>query len=308
MIQDGSRGGRGQNDWCVTCNADGEGPLGRVRLPAGEGGGFFPPASGPHRVTNHHLDSIRTSLAELAVASLTGAWPWKISIEGSGDWRHTAGMAMKVLVIGAHGNTGRRVVQRLKEGPHDPWAMIRRAEQRDDFDGLGVATVLGDLEYPIDHAVRGCDAVIFAAGSGPKTGKDKTVLVDHIGAIRSMVAAAVNGAKRYILLSSLNADARSDSKIRHYHRAKGRADDFLRGMHEVMEERLDWTIVCPGGLTGEPGSGRISVSRGVRGKGNTSRENLAAALVACLDLPNTIGKDFALLDGEGALAEELARV
>ena len=72
---------------------------------------------------------------------------------------------MKVLVIGANGNTGTRIVQRLLEGPHDPVAMVRSAEQRGKFDVMGAPTVLADLEYPIDHAVQGCDAVVFAAAA-----------------------------------------------------------------------------------------------------------------------------------------------
>ena len=104
---------------------------------------------------------------------------------------------MKVLVIGANGNTATRVVRLIKnETSHEPIAMIRNTTQRVKFDKLGVTTVLGDLEYPIDHAIMGCKAIIFAAGSGSQTGKDKTVLVDHIGAIRSMVTAQVHGVKR----------------------------------------------------------------------------------------------------------------
>ena len=71
---------------------------------------------------------------------------------------------MKVLVIGANGNTGTRVIRRLANGPHDPVAMIRNPADRAKFDSLGVPTILADLEYPIDHAVQGCDAIIFAAG------------------------------------------------------------------------------------------------------------------------------------------------
>jgi uncharacterized protein YbjT (DUF2867 family) len=122
---------------------------------------------------------------------------------------------MRVLVIGANGNTATRLVRRLAAGRHDPVAMIRNPDQRPKFDEMGVPTVLADLEYPIDHAVRGCDAVIFAAGSGGHTGKDKTVLVDHLGAIRSMVTAQVHGARRYIMLSSIGADVNSTSRIAH---------------------------------------------------------------------------------------------
>ena len=206
---------------------------------------------------------------------------------------------MKVLVIGANGNTATRLVRHLAAGPHDPVAMIRDPAQRSKFDALGVPTVLADLEYPVDHAVAGMDAVIFAAGSGGKTGKDKTVLVDHLGAIRSMVAAQVNGARRYIMLSSINNDVNSTSPIAHYHKAKAHADNHLR------ETDLDYTIVCPGGLTDDAGTGKVAVSGELHGRGLTSRENLAAVLAACLDLPNTVGKTFSLLEGATPIAEAL---
>ena len=150
--------------------------------------------------------------------------------------------------------------------------------------------------------VAGAEAVIFAAGSGGKTGRDKTVLVDHIGAIRSMVTASVQGARRYIMLSSLNNDIRSTSPIAHYHKAKAHADQHL------METDLEWTIVCPGSLTDEPGSDTVAVSSKLHGRGTTSRDNLAAALALCLDRPNTIGKVFSLLDGKTPIDVALAKV
>ncbi len=206
---------------------------------------------------------------------------------------------MKVLVIGANGNTATRVIRLLAKSKHDPVAMIRNPSHRAKFDKLGVPTVLADLEYPIDHAVQGCDAIIFAAGSGGKTGKDKTVLIDHIGAIRSIVAAQVHGVRRYIMLSSINNDINSRSRIAHYHRAKAHADNHL------VESDLDYTIVCPGGLTDQKGTRLVSLSAELQGSGLTSRENLAAALVACLDRDNSVGKSFSLLDGVTPLADAL---
>ena len=210
---------------------------------------------------------------------------------------------MKVLVIGANGNTATRVVRLIKnETSHEPIAMIRNTTQRIKFDKLGVTTVLGDLEYPIDHAIMGCDAIIFAAGSGGQTSKDKTVLVDHIGAIRSMVTAQVHGVKRYIMLSSINADENSNSSIAHYHKAKAFADRHL------IETNLDWTIVCPGGLRDEEGNGLVSVHSELFLEGLTTRDNLAATLVSCLELPNTIGKRFSLLEGKTPIKEALLNV
>ena len=210
---------------------------------------------------------------------------------------------MKVLVIGANGNTATRVVRLIKkETSHEPIAMIRNTTQRVKFDKLGVTTVLGDLEYPIDHAIMGCNAIIFAAGSGSQTGKDKPILVDHIGAIRSMVTAQVHGVKRYVMLSTINADENSNSRIAHYHKAKAFADRHL------IDTNLDWTIVCPGGLRDEEGKGVGSVQSELFLEGLTTRDNLAASLVSCLELPNTIGKRFSLIEGKTPIKEALLNV
>lgn len=215
---------------------------------------------------------------------------------------------MKVLVIGANGKTGFLITQKLKNTSHTPIAMIRHANQKSRFDRLGVQTTIGDLEDPIDEQVNGCDAVIFAAGSGSKTGKDKTVLIDHIGGIKSAVTAAVMGARRFIMLSSLNADTESQSRIRHYHRAKGHADAFVREINQVMDQSLDWTIVCPGRLTDEPGSGRVEIATSIHGQGSTSRDNVAQTIVDCLDTSTTIGKTFSLLDGNIPIKEALSKL
>ena len=210
---------------------------------------------------------------------------------------------MKVLVIGANGNTATRVVRLIKkETSHEPIALSRNTTQRVKFNKLGVTTVLGDLEYPIDHAIMGCNAIIFAAGSGSQTGKDKTVLVDHIGAIRSMVTAQVHGVKRYVMLSTINADENSNSRIAHYHKAKAFADRHL------IDTNLDWTIVCPGGLRDEEGNGLVSVQSELFLEGLTTRDNLAASLVSCLELPNTIGKRFSLIEGKTPIKEALLKV
>ena len=77
---------------------------------------------------------------------------------------------MKVLVIGANGKTGTLVAQELLSSKHQPIAMIRNSKHKKKFDAMGVESRLADIEYPIDHALNECDAGIFAAGSGSKTG------------------------------------------------------------------------------------------------------------------------------------------
>lgn len=216
---------------------------------------------------------------------------------------------MRVLVMGANGDTGFGVVRQLKAaGRHEVVAMIRDEEQRGRFEALGVETVMGDLLRPIDDAVDGCDAVVFAAGSGGKTGKDMTVLIDQLGAIRAAVAALGAGAKRFVLLSGLGTDRdAATDPIPHWRRAKGRADDFVRTMPEAFDgEGLDWTIVCPGTLHDEDGDGGatgVPGATGVKliaadGEGKTSRANTAAVLAACLEVPGTVGQTIGVVDGE----------
>ena len=210
---------------------------------------------------------------------------------------------MRVLVAGANGRTGKRIVRLLRQGGQEPVAMIRSAGQASEFDALGVEAVVADLECPVDDAVRGCQAVIFAAGSGSKTGPDKTVLVDQLGAIRLMVAAQVAGANRFVMLSAVGADICSQhSKIAHYHKAKGQADQHLQATN------LNYTIVRPGGLTDDPGRGRISFSPCFGHSGKISRDDVAQVIVDSLGVDNTIGKSFEILGGDVPICEVLAQV
>lgn len=70
---------------------------------------------------------------------------------------------------------------------------------------------------------------------------------------------------------------------------------------------LNRPLICPIlGLTDEPATECVSISENLQGSGMTSRENLAAALVACLDCDSSIRKSFSLLDGDTPLSEALS--
>lgn len=99
---------------------------------------------------------------------------------------------MNVLVVGANGQIGKHLVTLIQE--HDQLhatAMIRNVEQASFFENVGADTVIADLEDDTDtiaKAATGCDAIVFTAGSGPHTGKDKTILVDLDGAVKTIEA------------------------------------------------------------------------------------------------------------------------
>ncbi len=211
---------------------------------------------------------------------------------------------MRVLIAGANGHTGRILVQFLLESPdHEPVAMIRSEEQAEHFQESGAEWVLGDLEEPLDPVLEAAgriDAFIFAAGSGSKTGPEKTLSVDRDGAIRSIAALEAAGIQRYLMLSSLRADPGSEGHpISHYLRAKGIADAHLR------RSELAWTIVRPGRLTQEPGTGQVAAAPHLEPSGEIPREDVARVMVRCLDRPDTAGLSFDLLGGSTPIDEAL---
>jgi uncharacterized protein YbjT (DUF2867 family) len=85
-----------------------------------------------------------------------------------------------------------------------------------------------------------------------------------------------------------------------YLQAKAAADAAL------VESGLDYTIVRPGRLTDEPGSGLIDAAPKLGRYGEVPRDDVAATLLAVLEAPNTIGKTFELLSGERPIREAIA--
>lgn len=207
---------------------------------------------------------------------------------------------MRILIAGANGSTGTRVVRLLADGPHEPLAMIRDEAQSPKFEEMGVATVLADLEEPVGHAVEGCDAVVFAAGSGAETGLDKTRSVDRDGAIRLVDAAEAEGADRFVMLSSMGADPTAEGGgMNVYYRCKGVADVHLH------DSGLVHTVVRPGRLTDDEGAGRIDAAVSLDRAGEIPRDDVARVLVECLDREATFGRTFEILSGETPIEQAL---
>ncbi|HSI67285.1 MAG TPA: NAD(P)H-binding protein, partial [Planococcus sp. (in: firmicutes)] len=113
---------------------------------------------------------------------------------------------MKVLVIGANGQVGQNVVKELADSGHEATAMVRKEEQKEKMKTLGASNVvLADLENDFSQAFEGVDAVIFAAGSGPSTGAEKTLTIDLWASIKAAKYAEDKGVKRFIQLGSMGS-------------------------------------------------------------------------------------------------------
>ena len=199
----------------------------------------------------------------------------------------------KILIVGANGSTGKRVIEILNNSQSfEPVAMIRKEEQKPVFDDMDVESVLADLEQDdFSAALKGIDKVIFAAGSGGHTGPDKTTAVDEEGAIKIIDASLKAKVKKFVMLSAMNADEPSSHKeLEHYLKAKAEADKYLRN------SGLNYTIVRPGALTDDLGMGKVKLGEKVE-RGEISRDDVAFLLVMSLADPLAQNKTFEAIEG-----------
>lgn len=207
----------------------------------------------------------------------------------------------KILIVGANGSTGKRIIEILNNTQSfEPVAMIRKEEQKSVFDDMDVASVLADLEQEdLSPALEGVDKVIFAAGSGSKTGPDKTTAVDEEGAIKLIDASVKAKVKKFVMLSAMNADEPTKTPgLEHYLKAKAEADKYLRN------SGLNFTIVRPGALTDDLGMGKVKLGEKVE-RGEISRDDVAFLLVMSLADPLARNKTFEAIEGDEPIKSAL---
>jgi nucleoside-diphosphate-sugar epimerase len=212
-----------------------------------------------------------------------------------------------VVVAGGHGKIGLRLLRLLHQNGHRGRGLIRREDQGGALVSAGGEPVVVDLESvsvpDLAIACQGADAVVFAAGAGPGSGEERKRTMDYGGAVKLIEAAQHESIRRYVIVSSMGAAdppaAGAEGGFAVYLQAKHDADEALRG------SGLDFTIVRPGRLTDDPGTGQVAVGERLS-RGEVPRDDVAAVLLEVLGAGNTIGKDFDLLGGDTPVAEAVA--
>ena len=205
-----------------------------------------------------------------------------------------------ILVAGANGTTGKKVVDLLKASQYfNPVAMVRKKEQLAQFENKGIDTVLGDLEEDLTHTVKNIDKVIFAAGSGGK----RVVAVDQEGAKSLIDVSKKANVKRFVMLSSMGADHPEAAKdLKEYLQAKHNADEYLK------QSDLKYMIVRPGSLTNEKGTGKINLKKHFEEQGSITRDDVAQTLVHALHEDAGTNETFEILEGETLIGKALDSV
>lgn len=212
---------------------------------------------------------------------------------------------MLIAIAGGHGKIALRLTRVLQRRGDQVRALIRKPEHAEDVRAAGGDPVVCDLESAGEDEVaavaQGADAVVFAAGAGPGSGPERKWTMDYGGAVKLIAAAKANGIPRYVIVSSMGADpdAPGDDGFSVYLRAKGKADA------ELAASGLDHTIVRPGHLTDDPGTGRVTLGPKVP-RGQIPRDDVAAVLAAVLNEPATAGLTFEVVSGDTPVDEAIA--
>jgi len=209
-----------------------------------------------------------------------------------------------IVIAGGHGQIALRLAALLSARGDHVCALIRNPDHEADVRATGARPIVADMEAldDLSDLVEGVNAVVFAAGAGPGSGPERKRTVDLGAAVKLLDGARRTGVRRYLMISAMGAadPAAGSEAMRPYLEAKAQADAALAASD------LEWTIVRPGGLTDEPGTGRVEVAPALGRRGTVTRDDVAAVLVGCLDEPRTVRAAFDLLQGETPIAQALA--
>lgn len=214
---------------------------------------------------------------------------------------------MEVAIVGGHGQIARHLGAALIERGDQVRGLIRNPEHSADLAADRITPVVLDIEHrstsELADAIRGVDAVVFAAGAGPGSGAERKETADYAGAVASLEAALLAGVDRFVMISAMGTDnpPADDSVFSVYLRAKARADQV------VMESDVAWTVVRPGLLTNDRPLGTVQLARRVE-RGPISREDVSAVLVAVLGDERTIGHVFEVVSGDTLVLDAIDKL
>ncbi|MGT2907338.1 SDR family oxidoreductase [Streptococcus dentiloxodontae] len=201
---------------------------------------------------------------------------------------------MKIFVAGATGRVASETLKVLVAKGHEVTAGARRPEAIAAMGSLKAVQM--DLHGSVNdlaNLINGHDAVIFTAGS---RGQD-LLQTDAYGAVKLMQAAEKIGIKRFVMLSALytlTPEKWSDS-LMNYYIAKFFADNYL-----VNQTALDYTIIQPGILVEEAGTGLISTE--TQDTTSIPIPDVGAVLAEVVDKPSTYKQIIEIHPGSTAIA------
>jgi len=238
----------------------------------------------------------------------------------------------KVVVAGATGQTGRRVLERLAGTAglsviggvrNVDRAAVSLAEKSTVIRGAMVQQVASidtsaveikhidvvkDSVDDLTSTLQGADAMVIAVGFVPanimKMNKEAHE-VDNLGTIKLVDAAKAAGIKKIVLVSSILTNGRA------WGQEKSPGFTLTNAFGQVLDEKItaenylrasgiDYTIVRPGGLKAKPPTGALKIyGEDTLNSGEISRDLVADVCVASLTDPKAKNKVLEIIEDDG---------
>jgi uncharacterized protein YbjT (DUF2867 family) len=203
-----------------------------------------------------------------------------------------------IAVLGASGRTGIHVLEELKSRGASIRALSRNIENAQEKIGGNFEWVPADVTDPesLLLAFEGVDILISTVGA---TGGDNSELIAYKGSINFVEAAKKSGIKHIIYMSSIGAGGAENFStvllnlvLDKTMKWKSLGEDYIRN------SGIDFTIVRPGGLRGEPGTLGIRFEQGDEVIGWIPRADVASVLVESIYNTDALNKTFEVINDE----------
>lgn len=219
-------------------------------------------------------------------------------------------LGVHVIVAGGHGQIALRLERLLTQDGHTAVGLIRNPDHGPDVEAAGAVPVVCDLETAtvddLAEHLDGADAAVFAAGAGPGSGAARKDTVDRAASVLLADAAQAADVRRFVQISAIGASTSPDPEatdvFSEYLRAKTAAEDDLR------RRDLDWTILRPGRLRNEPGTGRVRLATPPIPRGDIARDDVAAVIAALLISGNGVRRTLVLIQGDTPVGKAIAQL
>jgi uncharacterized protein YbjT (DUF2867 family) len=197
-----------------------------------------------------------------------------------------------VLLAGASGDTGRRVLYLLSRSALDVRAVTSSPGKVSQLERAGAdEALLCDLfdRSDAERAVEGVDIVLTTVGSTPQEVFLADELVDGTGNINLVESAADAGVETIVMESSLGVDSdRTSPMARFFGLAIGRVlDAKTEAERAIRESGIEYTVFRPGILTTGAATDDVQVAPAESGLwGAVSRADVARLVTAAPFTPD----------------------
>ena len=208
---------------------------------------------------------------------------------------------MKLLILGATGNTGKELVTQAFEQNHEITVLVRDSSKlRVPHEKLNV--IIGSVldKAVLTKALEGTDAVISALGVGNSL-KSNNLISNAVSTL--IPAMSATGVKRVIFLSAFGVgetfkQASLIQKIAFRLFLKDLYADKTKADEQLRSSNLDWTLVFPAKLTNGPRTGKYTVGEKLKMKGfpSISRADVADFMLKQLADKSFMRKEVILMD------------